>query len=85
MVTPLRTTDMPFTRPSPTGTTAVCSISIVRTDAGLEALESHGVITKKTYAEVPPRTEYTRTTKGRDLVPILQTMAAWGDKYHEQC
>jgi DNA-binding HxlR family transcriptional regulator len=51
----------------------------------LEALESHGVITKKTYAEVPPRTEYTLTTKGRDLVPILQTMAAWGDKYHEQC
>ena len=39
MVTPLRTTDMPFTRPSPSDTTAVCSISIVRTDAGLEALE----------------------------------------------
>ncbi len=51
----------------------------------LEALETHGVVTKKTYAEVPPRTEYTLTEKGRDLVPVLQTMAAWGDKYHEEC
>ncbi|QQS20268.1 helix-turn-helix transcriptional regulator [Candidatus Saccharibacteria bacterium] len=51
----------------------------------LEALETHGVVTKKTYAEVPPRTEYTLTAKGYDLVPVLQTMAAWGNKYHEEC
>jgi DNA-binding HxlR family transcriptional regulator len=51
----------------------------------LEALESAGVITKQMFAEVPPRTEYTLTDKGRDLVPILRSMAAWGDKYHEAC
>lgn len=51
----------------------------------LEALESHGVITKETFAEVPPRCEYTLTAKGRDLLPILQHMAAWGNKYHEEC
>jgi DNA-binding HxlR family transcriptional regulator len=51
----------------------------------LDALEEFGIITKKTYAEVPPRTVYTLTEKGHDLVPILQQMAAWGDKHHEAC
>ena len=50
----------------------------------LDALEEHGIVTRKTYAEVPPRCEYTLTDKGRDLVPILRQMAAWGDKYHNE-
>lgn len=48
----------------------------------LDDLESYGIITKQTFAEVPPRTEYTLTEKGHDLLPILQQMAAWGDKYY---
>ena len=51
----------------------------------LEALETYGIITKRTFAEVPPRTEYTLTSKGKDLVPILQQMAAWGDRHQEPC
>lgn len=51
----------------------------------LETLEHYGIVTKKTYAEVPPRTEYTLTSKGEDIIPILQQMAAWGDKYQEKC
>jgi DNA-binding HxlR family transcriptional regulator len=51
----------------------------------LQALEHYGIITKKTYAEVPPRTEYTLTEKGKDIIPILRQMAAWGDKYQEKC
>lgn len=51
----------------------------------LEALENFGIITKKTFAEVPPRTEYTLTEKGKDVIPILKQMAAWGDKYQEKC
>lgn len=51
----------------------------------LDALERFGIVTKKTYAEVPPRTVYTLADKGRDLVPILEQMAAWGDKHHEAC
>lgn len=49
----------------------------------LETLEEHGIITKQVFAEVPPRCEYTLTRKGHDLLPILQQMAAWGDKYHQ--
>lgn len=47
----------------------------------LDDLEEKSVITKKKYAEVPPRVEYTLTKKGEDLIPILRSMATWGDKY----
>ena len=48
----------------------------------LDDLTRCGIITKEAYAEVPPRTEYTLTPKGQDLIPVLQQMAAWGDKYY---
>ncbi len=51
----------------------------------LDDLEAHGIITRKSFAEVPPRTEYTLTGKGRDLFPILKQMATWGNKYEESC
>lgn len=47
----------------------------------LDDLEEYGIITRKSFAEVPPRTEYTLTEKGEDLLPILKDMAAWGTKY----
>ena len=48
----------------------------------LDDLECFGVISKKTFAEMPPRVEYTLTQKGEDLLPILKQMAAWGTKYN---
>ena len=50
----------------------------------LDDLEEYAVITKKSYAEVPPRVEYTLTQKGTDLLPIIRQMANWGDKYSDQ-
>lgn len=47
----------------------------------MDDLESQGIVTRKTYAEVPPRCEYSLTEKGEDLIPILKQMAVWGDKY----
>jgi len=47
----------------------------------LDYLEQKKIITKKQYAEMPPRIDYTLTDKGRDLLPILKSMAAWGYKY----
>jgi DNA-binding HxlR family transcriptional regulator len=47
----------------------------------LDELEQKKIITKQCFAEVPPRVEYTLTQKGKDLIPILKSMAAWGDKY----
>jgi DNA-binding HxlR family transcriptional regulator len=48
----------------------------------LDDLEAHGIITRQSFAEVPPRTEYTLTSKGHDLEPVLQQMAAWGTKHY---
>lgn len=47
----------------------------------LDGLEKKKLITKKAFAEVPPRVEYTLTQKGKDLLPILRSMADWGNKY----
>lgn len=60
---------------------SVGSISPRTLSQRLDDLESGGIITRKSYAEVPPRTEYSLTPKGRDLHPILKQMAAWGNKY----
>ena len=49
----------------------------------LDDLEQHGIVTKQSYAEVPPRIEYTLTPKGEDLVPVLKAMSNWGDKYYQ--
>lgn len=49
----------------------------------LDDLEKYAIVTRKSYAEVPPRIEYTLTRKGVDLLPILKKMASWGDKYSE--
>lgn len=50
----------------------------------LDDLEQYGIISKQSFAEVPPRTEYCLTNKGKDLLPILKQMAAWGKK-HGRC
>jgi DNA-binding HxlR family transcriptional regulator len=47
----------------------------------LDDLEENGIINRKSFAEVPPRTEYSLTKKGQDLLPVLKQMAAWGTKY----
>lgn len=53
----------------------------------LDDLEAHQIVTRKTFAEVPPRIEYCLTEKGRDILPVLRQMAAWGEKYYheDQC
>ena len=48
----------------------------------LDDLEGHGIITKCT-GDSLARPEYALTQKGEDLVPVLQQMAAWGEKYYD--
>lgn len=47
----------------------------------LDDMEEAKIITKKSYSTVPPRVDYQLTSKGRDLLPILRSMADWGSKY----
>ena len=46
----------------------------------LRELESDGVISRKIYPQVPPRTEYSLTETGESFVPILLEMQKWSEK-----
>jgi DNA-binding HxlR family transcriptional regulator len=47
----------------------------------LRALESEGVIERRTYPEVPPRVEYRLTPKGEALVPMIEHMRRYGQQW----
>lgn len=47
----------------------------------LDDLEKHGIITREQGCNDSLRSEYSLSTKGKDLVPVLKQMAAWGEKY----
>ena len=49
--------------------------------AQLRDMEEKGLLTRKIYAEVPPRVEYTLTETGYSLKPVLDAMWAWGADY----
>ena len=47
----------------------------------LRALEEEGIVERRTFPEVPPRVEYALTEKGRALVPIIESMRAYGNQW----
>ena len=49
--------------------------------AQLRDMDEKGLLTRKVYAEVPPRVEYTLTETGYSLKPVLDAMWAWGADY----
>jgi DNA-binding HxlR family transcriptional regulator len=50
----------------------------------LNQLEDHGLISKKIYAQLPPKVEYTLTRLGRSVLPIVMALGKWGDDHQEQ-
>lgn len=50
----------------------------------LRSMEESGLLTRKVYAEVPPRVEYTLTETGYSLKPILDAMVEWGTQYQQK-
>ena len=50
----------------------------------LTKLVDAGIMRKEPYQEHPLRHEYRLTEKGRDLVPILTALLAWGDKWETE-
>lgn len=47
----------------------------------LRELEEDGIISRKVYAEIPPKVEYTLTEFGLTLSPVILTMAKWGEEF----
>jgi len=47
----------------------------------LATLTEEGLLEKRRYSEHPPREEYLLTDAGRDFLPVLFMIGAWGRKY----
>lgn len=45
----------------------------------LREMEADGLITRKVYAQVPPKVEYALSDLGRTMEPILRALKDWGD------
>jgi DNA-binding HxlR family transcriptional regulator len=47
----------------------------------LAALVEGGVVARERYSDRPPRDRYVLTDAGRELVPVLMALTAWGDRW----
>jgi DNA-binding HxlR family transcriptional regulator len=47
----------------------------------LRALEADRLVNRKVYPVIPPKVEYSLTTKGKSLNKILCSLDAWGKKH----
>jgi DNA-binding HxlR family transcriptional regulator len=49
----------------------------------LKSMEQDGLLVRRSFAEIPPRTEYSLTPLGESLVPIIHELGSWGTKYKD--
>jgi DNA-binding HxlR family transcriptional regulator len=47
----------------------------------LRALEDEGIVERHTVDSVPPRVEYALTEKGRALIPLIDDMRTYGERW----
>jgi len=46
----------------------------------LKDLKKNGLISRKSYNQVPPKVEYSLTQKGRELLEVMEAMHSWAEK-----
>ncbi|MEK4236227.1 winged helix-turn-helix transcriptional regulator [Paenibacillus sp. FSL H7-0714] len=46
----------------------------------LRDLIDYGIIHREQYNEVPPRVEYSLTSSGKELVPLIESFVEWGQR-----
>ena len=44
-------------------------------------MEADELIVRKEYPQVPPKVEYSRSEKGKSLIPIIDAMCDWGEAH----
>lgn len=49
----------------------------------LEELSDAGLVTRESFAEIPPRVEYDLSEMGEDLMPLMDALDAWAAEYPE--
>ena len=47
----------------------------------LKELEADGIVSRKLYPVVPPKTEYSLTKRGKTLIPAILELNRWSMKY----
>lgn len=47
----------------------------------LKELETAGIVSRVVYPEMPVRIEYCLSEKGKDLLPVLDELQKWADKW----
>jgi DNA-binding HxlR family transcriptional regulator len=47
----------------------------------LRYLEEEGIVLRQTFAEVPPRVEYSLSERGRDLIDVIECMRCYGKQW----
>lgn len=50
----------------------------------LRELEADGYVHREVYAVVPPKTEYSLTKKGLEVIPLIQLIRAYGCRLMEE-
>lgn len=63
---------------------SIGSVSQKVLTAQLRDMEAKGLVSRKVYAEVPPRVEYSLTETGQSLKLVLDAMQQWGTEYKQK-
>ncbi len=50
----------------------------------LRELELDGVVNRTVYEQVPPKVEYSLSTYGESLAPVLELLCLWGEIHVQQ-
>lgn len=64
---------------------SIGSISQKVLTSNLREMENDGLVSRKVYAEVPPKVEYSLTQTGKSLKPVIDSMIVWGNNYKKHC
>lgn len=46
----------------------------------LKTLEADGLLSRKVYAQVPPKVEYSLTETGKSLIPLIMQLTEWAKR-----
>ena len=50
----------------------------------LRELEQDGLVHREVFAQVPPKVEYSLTSFGTSILPIMQSLSEWGQRYEQR-
>ncbi len=60
---------------------SLAGISAKTLSERLRSLEQERILSRRAYAEIPPRVEYSLTEKGRALLSLIESMREYGERW----